>query len=221
VANMNGTDPQASQPEETAPVMAWCGPLGAGLTGVGLVVGFVGWLVWMAGGESEFRYIPMAILGLAALLLLPGIGLLLVYAYVRRAIILSSLAKPRVIIALLVTLMAVAALGYGFQRWCWAQSERRIEPLPELRGKTLAQIVQEKGNPDQTATFTMADAIRGNWTLHRAELFRTYPSGQPANAGISILEYEWRSGERIVTVWFHRQPTGWVVVDACRRHSTP
>lgn len=190
---------------------AWLAPLGGTLLGVGLLVGAVAWFMWMANyGESEFAYFLWAVLVLAALFLLPGIILLAIALWLYRREVIAAVIRPRVLAGSLVGLILVGTLGYTFHEWAWRSSRTEVRQLPDLRGKTIPEVVKQLGNPDETSCFLTSDRLKGS----RAELFKIYPPGRPGSAGVEILEYRYRDFRGVTIVWFHRPGGTWAVAAA-------
>ena len=215
--DMNSQDEAARPLDDPRSTFAWLAPLGGTLLGVGLLVGAVGWFLWMVGGESEFAYIPLTVLALAALLGLPGIILLAIALWLHRRQVVAAAIRPGVLLAFLVGLALLGALGYAFHEWAWRSSRTEVRQLPDLRGKTIQEVIKQFGNPDETSCFLTSDRLKGA----RAELFSIYPPGRPASVGVEILEYRYRQFQAVTIVWFHRPGGTWAVAAAASWNREP
>ncbi len=88
--------------------------------------------------------------------------------------------------------------------------------LPDLAGLTEEQVKSRYGPASHEYSFKMSAPM----DEMRAPLLNKYPPGTPGRETIRIREIHWKDGEYSITVWFHRIDDRWVVLDACRWHTS-
>lgn len=85
------------------------------------------------------------------------------------------------------------------------------DELPELHGKTDAEILAHLGPPASNEAFTMGACC----SEYDIELYNTYPPGQGHEA-VPIERWTWLYDGYVVALWFHKVEGTWTVLDTLR-----
>ncbi len=86
-----------------------------------------------------------------------------------------------------------------------------VDKLPHLRGRSEAQVTEELGPPTSTGEQRMGECC----SEFEVELYNTYPPNAGHDA-VVIRRWDWDYEGYAVTVWFHLDGDGWVVLDTSR-----
>lgn len=85
------------------------------------------------------------------------------------------------------------------------------DELPELHGKTDAQILAHLGPPTRKEAFTMGECC----SEYDIELYNTYPP-QMGHDAVPIERWTWVYSGFTVALWFHKVEGTWTVLDTVR-----
>ena len=99
----------------------------------------------------------------------------------------------------------------------WAKKPcTRPETLPDLSGRSEADVEKLLGTPDQKDAFLMEERT----DEFHITLQNTYPLTKAANKQVAIREMTWKRDACKLTVWLHQAETGWRVFENSRYSAT-